>query len=414
MKTTLKINDTATRRLKREAARQGRRSWLAVSDEGTMSENAMARSVKTVAVLVWLAGMQLAFGSEPETDYYPIHLRDYRYETNGSCEVRYEVPGDYAITGVAMRAADGRISTLKVWYRAINSDGTLGETCMVARGAEPKHMTEAYVSLPDGYVAVGFGIRIDLVWDVGVLALWGAKFHRDGTLGDPIEIRGGFHPTEQTEQQVLLRGDRLLTGLGIGTRNNDAVEIMAQSATASRYPTAEEQLEPGQMYLSDWRLEPYGFVELAWFAPPGRVITGVSMRAAEASVSTLIVRTHELLADGSLGSPRSTLTGWLSSYEPEGHQAMLPEGYVATGIALNIMPVADVKKITLWGARLEPDGTLGETCEVHGGFRPNSEDDYQEEIQLPEGRVLTGLGFRINNDTVLDMLAASARVECAR
>jgi hypothetical protein len=372
---------------------------------------------KKVALLGFLALVALwpvVAHSESEPDLYPIRLRDHRYDSNGSCEVRYEVPGDYAITGVAMRAAQGRVSTLKIWIRSVEPDGTLGETHMIARGAEPNHMTEAYVGLPDGFVAVGLGVRIDRFWDVGVLSLWGARLHRDGTLGDPFEIRGGFNPAAETEKQILLRGDRILTGIGIGTEDHNCVEIMAQSATASRYPTPESHQEPGEMCLTDWRIEPYSLARLKWFAPPGRVITGMSMRAAEASVSTLIVRTHQVMPDGTLERPQNILTGWLSSHEPEGREAMLPEGYVATGFALTIKPVADVHDLVVWGARLERDGSLGETCEAHGGFGPNVEEGYQKEIHLPAGRVLTGVGFRINNDTVLDMMAASARVERAR
>jgi hypothetical protein len=363
-------------------------------------------------ILVVIAGFTVpgVLGTAKESEeFYPIHLHGHRYDREGTCDVRYEVPGDYAITGVGLRASDGHISTMRITIREILPDGTLGELRVIARGAEPKHNCEGYIELPDGYVAVGFGVRVDPFWDVNVLSLWGAKFHRDGTLGDPIEIRSGLSAKEMTERQILLRGDRLLTGIGVGTENHDVTSIMAQSATASRYPPPEEP-RPGDIHLTDYRLEPYDYVDLVWFLPRGRVITGMSMRARDGSLVTLVIHTRDVMPDGSLGNPRTELHGWYSNYEPEGREAHLPEGYVATGVGLTIRPVADVGDFVLYGAKLNSDGTLSDPVEVHGGFGPN-EEEQQREIRFEGNRALTGLGFLVSNDSVIGMLGESAKVE---
>lgn len=369
--------------------------------------------MRSLAVgLLVLFGVEGVFAvSAAETSVLPTGLADHRYERNGVCEVRYEVPGDFAITGLGLRAADGGISTCHITIREIRPDGTLGASHTLARGSQPRHYPEGSVHLPDGYVAVGFGVRVDPVWDIGVVSLWGARFHRDGTLGDPIEMRAGFRPTEPTEQQVLLRGDRLLTGIGIGTRDHDAVAIMAQSASASRYRDSAPIVANGSVRLSDYALEPSSLIERAWFAPANRVITGVAMRAREQSVATMIIRTHRVMPDGSLNEEETAMVGWFSNREPEGREAFLPEGYVATGIGLTIRPVADVQDLALWGARLLPDGSLVDPMVVHGGFGPDVEGAQQQEIHLPQGRVLVGLGFRIDNDRALGILAESARIE---
>jgi len=81
-------------------------------------------------------------------------------------------------------------------------------------------------------------------------------------------------------------------------------------------------------------------------------------------------------------------------------------------MGLTIRPIADVGDFVLYGAKRNPDGTLGDTVEVHGGVGPD-EEKQQREFRFSDSRVLTGLGFRINNDAVIGMLAESAKLERA-
>jgi hypothetical protein len=138
----------------------------------------------------------------------------------------------------------------------------------------------------------------------------------------------------------------------------------------------------------------------------------MSMRARDGELVTLVIQTRDVLPDGSLANPRTELHGWYSDYEPEGRPAQLPEGYVATGVGLTIRPIADVGDFVLYGSKLNPDGTLSDPVEVHGGFGPD-EEKQQREVRFEGNRVLTGIGFRVNNDTVTGILGESARVERA-
>ena len=256
---------------------------------------------------------------------------------------------------------------------------------------------------------VGFGVSLMPVWDVEVVSVWGAKFNRDGTLGDPIEFRGGFRSENVTQRQILLGGDRLITGIGVGTKDHKAVGIMAQSATASRYPDVPE-IGSG-FRLTDYRLEPSELHRATYMAPEQSVITGVGIRANQSCISTMQVTSRELPPDGMLGDRKVQGRGWHPFHEPEGPLVVLPEGHVAVGVGLSIEPMADCKDIMLWGAPLKEDGTLGKPEEFHGGFHPEPGTKLQRQILLEPGRVLTGFGFWINDHETVGLMVMSAKIE---
>ena len=77
----------------------------------------MKRATVAVAILLVLSGVLP--GQENTDEFFPIHLHGHRYDRQGKCDVRYEVPGDYAITGLGLRASDGHISTMRIMIREI-------------------------------------------------------------------------------------------------------------------------------------------------------------------------------------------------------------------------------------------------------------------------------------------------------
>ena len=368
----------------------------------------MYRKTLTLSLLIFSFFAWHVRFVEAGTKFPPVRLRDFRYEMNDPCELSFEVPGDYVITAMGMRAAEGRVTTLWVTIREILPNGSLGEFRHLRRGSAPDHHPEGIVMLPEGYAAVGFGIQIIPWWDIGVLSLWGARFNRDGTLGDPIEFRHGFTPGAKTQMQILLPPDRVLTGFGVGSRDHEAVGLMAQSATATIYD--DPPIIHSGLYLTDYRLEPSERHRITYFAPRGNVVTGIGMRAAEAHITSMQAVSQELRPDGTLGEAVHDGRGWLPWHEPEGHPLGLPEGYVAVGIGLSIQTYADIRTVMFWASPILEDGTLGEPEEFHAGFHPDPGATLQRQILLEPGRVLTGFGFWTDADQVLGMMVESARL----
>lgn len=362
------------------------------------------------ALLILCSTLASPVIAAPDTrDFFPIEMRGQRYDVGGpGCDVQFTAPDGFAIIGMGLRASDGKITTMRVSVQRINPDGTLGEIREMRRGSEPNHYPEGIVGVPAGYVAVGFGINVIEWWDVGVLSIWGARLSRDGSLGTPEEFRSGFTPTAETEKQILLPEGRLLTGLGISVEDHNVTEIMAQSATCSRYPLPEEQVRKG-VYLSGRDLKVSSRTRQKCFAPENHVITEIIMRCAEGDITTMTTMVRPVLADGTLGAPVANPGSWQPFYEPEAH-ITLPDGYVAVGIGLNITPIADVGALCIFAAPLRTDGTLGPTEEFRMGFIPDPNAPLEKVVMAGPGEVLTGYGFLIDNDNVLGIMGTSAKI----
>lgn len=180
-----------------------------------------------------------------------IRLIERRVEARQKTEAEVDLPPGCVVTGIGARAHVDNLTTLWVRYREVRADGTLGPEREVRRGEEPDHACEALITLPDGWVAVGFGARGAPEWDVATLRVWGRPW--DAARGSPgAELRAwsaGREPEAGLEREVLVEAaDRILVGVGLRFHQNDIQGIYARSARALRLPEGDLSLrvvEPG-------------------------------------------------------------------------------------------------------------------------------------------------------------------------
>jgi hypothetical protein len=157
-------------------------------------------------------------------------LFDDRIDVQQKTEIRYDVPDGCVITGLGFRAAYDNITTMHCRYHRLSPNGTLADPNEVQLGSEPNHACEAKILLPDGYVAVGFGAAGEPEWDVTLLRIWARALKSDGTLGDIKTFSDGFKPDREPERDVVLTAsDRVLTGAGLRFASNDIGGIYARS-----------------------------------------------------------------------------------------------------------------------------------------------------------------------------------------
>jgi hypothetical protein len=81
-------------------------------------------------------------------------------DPNHGLEVDGRLPAGYVLTGIGARVNDGRITTLVMEGRYVNSDGTMGTRMKYRFGTEPNHGLEVWYSVPNQCVITGFGGRI--------------------------------------------------------------------------------------------------------------------------------------------------------------------------------------------------------------------------------------------------------------
>lgn len=173
-----------------------------------------------------------------------------RVDAQQVTEVRVDVPPGCVITGVGFRAHQDNFTTMLCRYHRVSPDGKLVDPQEVRAGAEPDHACEATVMLPDGYVAVGFGARGAPEWDITTLRVWARKLNPDGTLGKVEIFNDGFAPENGCEREVLLgEPDRALTGAGLRFMFNDVIGIYARS---SRIAKVSEQTLNGKPGTVAW------------------------------------------------------------------------------------------------------------------------------------------------------------------
>lgn len=144
-------------------------------------------------------------------------------------------------------------------------------------------------------------------------------------------------------------------------------------------------------------------VEAAVDVPAGHVITGLGLRINSDDVKTLRVRSQALLSDGSLGAAQEQRAG----DEPSGSLEAdldLPPCYVAVGAATRSND-DNARTLVVWAAPMASNGSLGAVEEFRAGSEPDA--GVEIEYQSPVGRVLTGVGFRVDGDDMAGMRAVT-------
>lgn len=159
-----------------------------------------------------------------------VTLIDDRIEAQQITEVRFDVPEGCVITGLGFRAHEDNLTTMLCRYHKISPEGKLVEPKEARVGSEPDHACEATVLLPDGYVAVGFGGRGAPEWDITTLRIWARPLNPDGTLGEIKIFNDGFAPDHHCEREIVLKEtDRVLTGAGLRFHYHDMIGIYGRS-----------------------------------------------------------------------------------------------------------------------------------------------------------------------------------------
>lgn len=251
-----------------------------------------------------------------------VMLIDDRIEAQQVTEVRYDVPEGCVITGLGFRAHQDNLTTMLIRYHKVSPEGKLVEPKEVRIGSEPDHACEADVLLPEGYVAVGFGGRGAPEWDITTLRIWARKLNPDGTLGKVEIFNGGYAPDHGCEREVVLKeDDRVLTGAGLRFHYHDMIGIYGRSSKIANVDKAalSRKLEPtggptlldatagqvGSLTFPDIRLRNYAS-QLTQAAMAGdhsfTLHTGKDKSKISGTVNELNLKAIDVLSKNPLGS----------------------------------------------------------------------------------------------------------------
>lgn len=166
-----------------------------------------------------------------------LALVDPKVEAADKVEAHLSAPPGYLITGIGSRAHYDNVTTMWLRIQPLLPDGTLGPPQQLRSGWEADAGLEAQVTLPDGYVATGFGAAVAPEWDVKRFRVWARPLSPDGTLGEEKEFRGGVDLESGVERQVRLPPGRVLRSAGLNCMHNDINGIRATSAALIRTAT---------------------------------------------------------------------------------------------------------------------------------------------------------------------------------
>lgn len=158
-----------------------------------------------------------------------VQLRGCRVDLNEGPEAMITVPAGHVITGLGFRAWFQDVVTIRVQSRELRPDGTLGTPVERRGGIEPSGGLEVNVTVPDCHVIVGFGARASAETDITTMAVWARPLLPDGTLGDVVELRAGSDPNHALERQHQITGNRALTGAGMRVGNGDVTGLYLES-----------------------------------------------------------------------------------------------------------------------------------------------------------------------------------------
>ncbi|NLE56892.1 MAG: hypothetical protein GX616_00915 [Planctomycetes bacterium] len=250
---------------------------------------------------------------------------------------------------------------------------------------------------------------------IGLDPYGGTSPYSENTLWfDPISSNNRWSVIEVTAQAksstITVFLDYGQSGMsGFAINYFDLVELIANPPPPPPCADPEAYMETG---LTDRRIDLNQQVEAQHTVPPGYVITGIGARGSDGNVSRMRVRQNPLLPDGSLGEPEEVRFG----YDPIGGleaNISLPPCYVAVGYGARAAGEFDVMTLALWARPILADGSLGPVEEFRAGF-----DAYhpslEREFLADSGRVLTGVGLRMQFSDITDIWAETDRYRVYR
>lgn len=325
-------------------------------------------------------------------------------------EVAGEAEDDnFVMTGIGIRVADDKCTTLHLQFAPIGKDGIVGERKFYKYGTQPEHSLEAFVEVDPQEVIVGLGMR------VGDDKLTTLKVYSrpldpaTGRLGELKSYFAGSNPKHALEVDwypTTKIETTLLTGvkLRIGDDTVTTLHLKASQIDLNSFPSlynisrVREEKDGSQP-----EAKPRVFYQTE---SDHLVMVGMGFRLSNGQLTTMELKLAPILANGtvsadwirlSFGSlPEAVLDTW---YECSPGQLIVGCG----------MGIGDDKMMTLqvYTRHLDPiTGRLVSPEVIRLGAPSSLELDVDiKPRENPESQVLIGIGVSIDKNHITTLSA---------
>ncbi len=158
---------------------------------------------------------------------------------------------------------------------------------------------------------------------------------------------------------------------------------------------------------------PNNALEVFHNLPPGYALTGIGLRISNDNVTTMVIEQRFINDNGSLGPRYRTYHGTAPNHQLEVWYAV-PEGYLITGLGIRVNN-GNVTTLRVYHQKIDESSTTNNI--VLDDFRRITsvgtapthplEIDFETRLftSIPHRTVLTGIGFRCNNDNITTLKA---------
>ena len=117
----------------------------------------VASTILSAAVIACVVGPRPAIAGTVIDDNYRREI----CKGGDRFEVDAQIPKGYALTGFGARVRrnGARVTTVRLEFRKVNPDGSLGPRVTKNFSKKPNHPVEQWITAPDGHVITGLGTR---------------------------------------------------------------------------------------------------------------------------------------------------------------------------------------------------------------------------------------------------------------
>jgi hypothetical protein len=163
-----------------------------------------------------------------------VFPEDTRTLGGGNTEVSCKTPALSVVTGLGARVASDNVTTIRMRYREILANGQLGPQKIKYCGSSPYHSLEAEYIVPDGYVVVGVGGRVNGD-NMKTLAVYYRLLDTTtrSLLGPTLVGRAGTNPYRSLELNFIPenygynQAHTVLTGVGMRSNSDNLRKLVA-------------------------------------------------------------------------------------------------------------------------------------------------------------------------------------------
>lgn len=153
-----------------------------------------------------------------------------RVDVDERTESVWGAPDGWVITGLGARASGQDVDAVMLRMNYLYPGGRLGDDVYVKSGWGASRNLEAEVLLPEGWVVVGAACSGQPEGDIRNLVVYGSPILPDGKLGIVRVFKSGFDPdSRDREREVMLEGNRVLTGFGLRMSGHSITGMRAES-----------------------------------------------------------------------------------------------------------------------------------------------------------------------------------------